>query len=136
VKLISVYTPPSASRSSRPPSPVAHGMLPINLTARRRTWRSGGCGNAKFLRLAKGRVYAIGQPVPASSDRVCVGSSPDGWLVPADDAHSDMHLLNPVTTRRSRCLFLTKDLLVPLPLIASSRSSTPAAARTAHVVRY
>ncbi|RLN11710.1 hypothetical protein C2845_PM09G23440 [Panicum miliaceum] len=76
-------------------------MLPFNPTARR-----GGGGDAKFsearfLSLAEGRAYAIRQPAPAASDRLCVGSSPDGWLVTAD-ACSELQLLNPVTGAQVR----------------------------------
>ncbi|XP_066380156.1 uncharacterized protein [Miscanthus floridulus] len=73
-------------------------MLPFNPTA-----RTGGVDDgsaklsvARFLSLAEGRTYAIRQPAPAARDRLCVGSSPDGWLVTAD-ACSELSLLNPVT---------------------------------------
>ena len=69
-------------------------MLPFNPTAggqRRDTF-----SEARFLSLSDGRTYAIPQPSPAVSDRLCVGSSPDGWLVTAD-ADSVLHLLNPLT---------------------------------------
>ncbi|CAL5050081.1 unnamed protein product [Urochloa decumbens] len=84
----------SAAASTSPaaaatPSPWL--MLPSNPTARGR-----GAAAAKFLSLAEGRAYSIPQPPPAASDRLVVGSSPDGWLVTAD-AHSELHLLNPVT---------------------------------------
>ncbi|CAL4966484.1 unnamed protein product [Urochloa decumbens] len=66
-------------------------MLPFNPTARGR-----GAATAQFLSLAEGRAYAIPQPAPAASESLVVGSSPDGWLVTAD-AHSELHLVNPVT---------------------------------------
>ena len=59
------------------------------------------CRAARFLSLAEGRAYAIRQPAPAASDRVCVGSSPDGWLVTAD-ACSELQLLNRVTGAQVR----------------------------------
>ncbi|CAL5049672.1 unnamed protein product [Urochloa decumbens] len=80
-------TSPAAAAAT--PSPWL--MLPSNPTARGR-----GAAAAKFLSLAEGRAYSIPQPPPAASDRLVVGSSPDGWLVTAD-AHSELHLLNPVT---------------------------------------
>jgi hypothetical protein len=76
-------------------------MLPFNPTARVGSVHDddGSCAKlsvARFLSLAEGRAYAIRQPAPAARDRLCVGSSPDGWLVTAD-ACSELSLLNPVT---------------------------------------
>jgi hypothetical protein len=79
--------------TSVPPSPWL--MLPFNPT------KSTGSDAAakkqsealRFLSLAEGRTYAIREP---ASDRLCFGSSSDGWLVTADAA-SELHLLNPVT---------------------------------------
>ncbi|XP_004967278.2 uncharacterized protein LOC101775408 [Setaria italica] len=82
-----------ASGSNAPLSPWL--MLPFNPTARGRPRRGGG-GDARFLSLAEGRAYAIRQPASVVSEHVCVGSSPDGWLITAD-ASSELHLLNPVT---------------------------------------
>ncbi|CAL5040937.1 unnamed protein product [Urochloa decumbens] len=79
----------SPTAAAAPPSPWL--MLPSNPTARGRR-----AAAAKFLSLAEGRAYSIPQPPPVASDRLVVGSSPDGWLVTAD-AHSELHLLNPVT---------------------------------------
>ncbi|KAF7103226.1 hypothetical protein CFC21_104237 [Triticum aestivum] len=78
------------------PVPSPWLMLPFDLTARRR--RGGGTSSeeARFLSLSDGRTYTVPQPAPAISDRLCVGSSPDGWLVTADAA-SELHLLNPLT---------------------------------------
>ncbi|CAN6192907.1 unnamed protein product [Urochloa humidicola] len=80
----------SLSSAAAPLSPWL--MLPSNPTTR----RGGGGGDAKFLSLAEGRAYAIPQPPPTASDRLVIGSSPDGWLVTANAA-SDLHLLNPVS---------------------------------------
>ncbi|GJM97493.1 hypothetical protein PR202_ga14424 [Eleusine coracana subsp. coracana] len=87
-----------------PPSPWL--MLPFNPTAhrqhRQRTTSDDDSNSklsARFLSLTEGsggRTYAIRQPLPAVSDRLCIGSSPDGWLVTADNV-SELHLLNPVT---------------------------------------
>jgi hypothetical protein len=72
-------------------------MLPFNPTARGQRRDAGDTlSEARFLSLSDGRTYAIPQPGPAVSDRLCVGSSSDGWLVTADAA-SDLHLLNPLT---------------------------------------
>uniref|UniRef100_K3Y146 F-box domain-containing protein n=1 Tax=Setaria italica TaxID=4555 RepID=K3Y146_SETIT len=64
-----------ASGSNAPLSPWL--MLPFNPTARGRPRRPTPSGTAV-------------------SEHVCVGSSPDGWLITAD-ASSELHLLNPVT---------------------------------------
>jgi hypothetical protein len=90
-------------------------MLSFNPKARGCTQRGGGGGDAKFmearfLSLAEGRAYVIQQPAPAVSDRLCVGSSADGWLVTAD-ASLELHLLNPVTRAQ-----------VPLPSVATKVS--------------
>ncbi|XP_062229770.1 uncharacterized protein LOC133927356 [Phragmites australis] len=73
-------------------------MLPVNPTTHRHT-RSGDADakllEARFLSLTDGRAYAIRQPAPAVSDRLCVGSS-DGWLITADAA-SELQLLNPLS---------------------------------------
>ncbi|RCV23106.1 LOW QUALITY PROTEIN: hypothetical protein SETIT_4G272900v2 [Setaria italica] len=79
-----------ASGSNAPLSPWL--MLPFNPTARGRPRRGGG-GDARLLSLAEGRAYAIRH---GRLRHVCVGSSPDGWLITAD-ASSELHLLNPVT---------------------------------------
>uniref|UniRef100_K3Y3H7 F-box domain-containing protein n=1 Tax=Setaria italica TaxID=4555 RepID=K3Y3H7_SETIT len=79
----------AAFGSNAPLSPWL--MLPFNPAA-----RGGAAVAARFLSLAEGRAYAIRQPAPAASGRVCVGTSPDGWLV-TTDAFSELHLLNPVT---------------------------------------
>ncbi|CAM0909790.1 unnamed protein product [Alopecurus aequalis] len=73
-------------------------MLPFNPTAggQRRDAGDDTFSEARFLSLSDGRTYAIPQPAPAVFDRLCVGSSPDGWLVTAD-ADSELHLLNPLT---------------------------------------
>jgi hypothetical protein len=72
-------------------------MLPFNPTARGQRRDAGDTlSEARFLSLSDGRTYAIPQPEPAVSDRLCVGSSSDGWLVTADAA-SELHLLNPLT---------------------------------------
>jgi hypothetical protein len=90
-------------RQATPSSPWL--MLPFNPTA-----RAGGVDDdsgsaklsvARFLSLAEGRVYVIRQPAPAARDRLCVGSSADGWLVTAD-ARSELSLLNPVTGAQLR----------------------------------
>jgi hypothetical protein len=72
-------------------------MLPFNPTARGQRRDAGDTlSEARFLSLSDGRTYAITQPGPAVSDRLCVGSSSDGWLITADAA-SELHLLNPLT---------------------------------------
>jgi hypothetical protein len=72
-------------------------MLPFNPTARGQRRDAGDTlSEARFLSLSDGRSYAIPQPGPAVSDRLCVGSSSDGWLITADAA-SELHLLNPLT---------------------------------------
>ncbi|KAE8815781.1 hypothetical protein D1007_06842 [Hordeum vulgare] len=78
------------------PVPSPWLMLPFDPTARR--GRGGGkfSEKARFLSLSDGKVYAVPQPVPAIPDRLCVGSSPEGWLVTADAA-SELHLLNPLS---------------------------------------
>ncbi|CAN6220147.1 unnamed protein product [Urochloa humidicola] len=106
----------SLSSAAAPLSPWL--MLPCNPTARR------GGGDAKFLSLAEGRAYAIPQPPPAASDRLVIGSSPDGWLVIAD-AHSELHLLNPVTGAQ-----------VPLPPAASLPFVDANRGTDGRVVRY
>jgi hypothetical protein len=97
----------AVSGSNAPLSPWL--MLPFNPKARGRTRRGGDAKfmEARFLSLAEGRAYVIRQPAPAVSDRLCVGSSADGWLVTAD-ASSELHLLNPVTGAQ-----------VPLPSVAT-----------------
>uniref|UniRef100_A0ACD5ZDU1 Uncharacterized protein n=1 Tax=Avena sativa TaxID=4498 RepID=A0ACD5ZDU1_AVESA len=73
-------------------------MLPFNPTAHGQMQHASvsTCSEARFLSLDDGRTYGIPQPAPAVSDRLCIGSSPDGWLVTADAA-SELHLLNPLT---------------------------------------
>ncbi|EER88925.1 hypothetical protein BDA96_10G331200 [Sorghum bicolor] len=81
-------------------------MLPFNPTARVDSVddNDGSCAKltvVRFLSLAEDRAYAIRQPAPAARERLCVGSSPDGWLVTAD-ACSELSLLNPVTGAQLR----------------------------------
>ncbi|KAL5226221.1 hypothetical protein ABZP36_012860 [Zizania latifolia] len=94
-------------------------MLPFNPTARRQG-PSGGADarplEARFLNLSDGRAYAIPQPAPAVSDRLCVGSS-DGWLVTADAA-SELHLLNPLTGAQVQLPSVTT-----LPFVNASRDA-------------
>ncbi|XP_047054838.1 uncharacterized protein LOC124661019 [Lolium rigidum] len=87
----------SAARVQAVDVPSPWLMLPFNQTVR---WQRRGAGDtfskARFLSLSEGRTYDIPQPAPAVSDRLCIGSSPDGWLVTADAA-SELCLLNPLT---------------------------------------
>ncbi|KAF8686979.1 hypothetical protein HU200_043258 [Digitaria exilis] len=74
-------------------------MPPFNPTSYRLSGDAAKLLDARFLSLAEGitgKTYTIRQPSPAISDRVCIGSSPDGWLITAD-ASSELHLLNPLT---------------------------------------
>uniref|UniRef100_A0A0E0E655 F-box domain-containing protein n=1 Tax=Oryza meridionalis TaxID=40149 RepID=A0A0E0E655_9ORYZ len=97
-------------------------MLPFNPTARRQSSGGGGGGGdgrfleARFLSLSDGRVYAIPQPAPPVSERLCVGSS-DGWLVTADAA-SELHLLNPLTGAQVQLPSVTT-----LPFVDASRDA-------------
>ncbi|KAM0829861.1 hypothetical protein ACQ4PT_066601 [Festuca glaucescens] len=87
----------SAARVQAVDVPSPWLMLPFNQTARGQRRGAGDTfSKARFLSLSEGRTYDIPQPAPAVSDRLCVGSSPDGWLVTADAA-SELHLLNPLT---------------------------------------
>ncbi|KAF0903747.1 hypothetical protein E2562_029103 [Oryza meyeriana var. granulata] len=98
-------------------------MLPFNPTARRQSPGDGGGGiddgrflEARFLSLSDGRAYAIRQPAPAVSERLCVGSS-NGWLVTADAA-SELHLLNPLTGAQVQLPSVTT-----LPFVDASRDA-------------
>nr|CAB3471387.1 unnamed protein product [Digitaria exilis] len=74
-------------------------MLPFNPTSYRHSGDAAKLLDARFLSLPEGitgKTYTIRQPSPSISDRVCIGSSPDGWLITAD-ASSELHLLNPLT---------------------------------------
>ncbi|WVZ78588.1 hypothetical protein U9M48_026278 [Paspalum notatum var. saurae] len=111
----------SAARARPAPSPWL--VLPFNPTASRRA-RSVDADDgdakfseARFLSLAEGRAYAIRQPAPAVPDRLCVGSSDDGWLVTADAA-SELHLLNPVTGAQVRL-----PSVATLPFVDAARDS-------------
>ncbi|XP_047045154.1 uncharacterized protein LOC124649593 [Lolium rigidum] len=87
----------SAARVQAVDVPFPWLMLPFNQTARGQRRGAGDTfSKARFLSLSEGRTYDIPQPAPAVSDRLCVGSSPDGWLVTADAA-SELCLLNPLT---------------------------------------
>uniref|UniRef100_A0ACD5UHD6 Uncharacterized protein n=1 Tax=Avena sativa TaxID=4498 RepID=A0ACD5UHD6_AVESA len=88
----------SAARVEAVDVPSPWLMLPFNPTVHGQTRNAsdGTCSEARFLSLYDGRTYGIPQPAPAVSERLCVGSSPDGWLVTADAA-SELHLLNPLT---------------------------------------
>lgn len=75
-----------------PAPPCPWLMLPFNPTKL-------SSSEARFLSVTEeGRIraYAIRHPLPAVSDRLCIGSSRDGWLVTADES-SELHLLNPVS---------------------------------------
>ena len=96
-------------------------MLPLIPTARWLSRRGGGGGDgrfleARFLSLSDGRAYAIPQPAPPVSERLCVGSS-DGWLVTADAA-SELHLLNPLTGAQVQLPSVTT-----LPFVDASRDA-------------
>ena len=114
----------AAGAAARPQAALSPWlMLPFNPTVR----RGGGdarFSEARFLSLAEGRAYAIRQPAPAASDRVCVGSSPDGWLVTAD-ACSELQLLNPVTGAQVQL-----PSVATLPFVDASRGAD------GRVVRY
>uniref|UniRef100_A0A0D3GKM8 F-box domain-containing protein n=1 Tax=Oryza barthii TaxID=65489 RepID=A0A0D3GKM8_9ORYZ len=80
-------------------------------------WQSAAAvGMARFLSLSDGRAYAIPQPAPPVSERLCVGSS-DGWLVTADAA-SELHLLNPLTGAQVQLPSVTT-----LPFVDASRDA-------------
>ncbi|XP_066374486.1 uncharacterized protein [Miscanthus floridulus] len=99
----SAHTAAAAAAGLPQAAPSPWLMLPFNPTARagRNDDGSAKLLVARFLSLAEGRAYAIRQPAPAARDRLCFGSSPDGWLVTAD-ACSELSLLNPVTGAQLR----------------------------------